>query len=125
MTPKLLLTLGGLYGLLGVLLGAFGAHGLRDRLEPSQLDSWQTAVQYQLFHAIALIVVMVWFLHTGANVLRYAGGLFAVGIALFSGSIYLLVLGSASWLGPITPLGGLILMAGWGCVIYAGLSLQS
>ncbi|GIS18847.1 MAG: hypothetical protein CM15mP120_07630 [Pseudomonadota bacterium] len=64
MTPKLLLTLGGLYGLLGVLLGAFGAHGLRDRLEPSQLDSWQTAVQYQLFHAIALIIVMVWFLHT-------------------------------------------------------------
>ena len=46
MTPKLLLTLGGLYGLLGVLLGAFGAHGLRDRLEPAQLDSWQTAVQY-------------------------------------------------------------------------------
>ena len=59
MTPKLLLTLGGLYGLLGVLLGAFGAHGLRDRLEPSQLDSWQTAVQYQLFHAIALILSLI------------------------------------------------------------------
>jgi uncharacterized membrane protein YgdD (TMEM256/DUF423 family) len=124
-TPKLLLTLGGLYGLLGVLLGAFGAHGLRDRLDPSQLNSWQTAVQYQLFHALALILVSVWFLYSGAHILRYAGGLFALGIMLFSGSIYVLVLTSASWLGPVTPLGGLTLMAGWGCVVYAGLSLQN
>ena len=125
MTAKLLLSLGGLYGLLGVLLGAFGAHGLRDRLDPSQLSSWQTAVQYQLFHALALIAVAIWCLHSGQNVLRYAGGFFALGIVLFSGSIYALVLGSASWMGPITPLGGLTLMAGWGCVIYAGVSLQS
>lgn len=124
MTPKLLLSLGGLYGLLGVALGAFGAHGLRDRLDPSQLSSWQTAVQYQLFHALALILVTVWFLHTGSHVLRYAGGLFAIGVVLFSGSIYLMVLGASGWLGPITPLGGLTLMAGWACVIYAGLSTQ-
>ena len=124
MWPKIFLAVGGLYGLLGVALGAFGAHGLRDRLEASQLSSWQTAVQYQLIHAIALIVVGVWLLHTGAVALRYAGGLFVAGVALFSGSIYLLILTSATWLGPVTPLGGVLLMAGWLGVIYAGFLAQ-
>lgn len=124
MWPKIFLAVGGLYGLLGVALGAFGAHGLRDRLEASQLSSWQTAVQYQLIHAIALIVVGVWLLHTGAVTLRYAGGLFVAGVALFSGSIYLLILTSATWLGPVTPLGGVALMAGWLGVIYAGFLAQ-
>ena len=124
MWPKIFLAVGGLYGLLGVALGAFGAHGLRDRLEASQLSSWQTAVQYQLIHAIALIVVGVWLLHTGAVALRYAGTLFVAGVALFSGSIYLLILTSATWLGPVTPLGGVALMAGWLGVIYAGFLAQ-
>ena len=124
MWPKIFLAVGGLYGLLGVALGAFGAHGLRDRLEASQLSSWQTAVQYQLIHAVALIVVGVWLLHTGAVALRYAGGLFVAGVALFSGSIYLLILTSATWLGPVTPLGGAALMAGWLGVIYAGFLAQ-
>ena len=124
MWPKIFLAVGGLYGLLGVALGAFGAHGLRDRLEASQLSSWQTAVQYQLIHAIALIVVGVWLLHTGAVALRYAGALFVAGVALFSGSIYLLILTSATWLGPVTPLGGVALMAGWLGVIYAGFLAQ-
>ena len=124
MWPKIFLAVGGLYGLLGVALGAFGAHGLRDRLEASQLSSWQTAVQYQLIHAIALIVVGVWLLHTGAVALRYAGGLFVAGVALFSGSIYLLILTSATWLGPVTPLGGVALMAGWLGVVYAGFLAQ-
>ena len=124
MWPKIFLAVGGLYGLLGVALGAFGAHGLRDRLEASQLSSWQTAVQYQLIHAIALIVVGVWLLHTGAVALRYVGGLFVAGVALFSGSIYLLILTSATWLGPVTPLGGVALMAGWLGVIYAGFLAQ-
>jgi uncharacterized membrane protein YgdD (TMEM256/DUF423 family) len=122
--PKIFLAVGGLYGLLGVALGAFGAHGLRDRLDPSQLSSWQTAVQYQLVHGLALLVVGVWLLQTGAEALRYAGAFFAVGVALFSGSIYILVLTSASWLGPVTPFGGLFLMVGWLAVIYAGVFLQ-
>ena len=105
-------------------LGAFGAHGLRDRLDPSQLSSWQTAVQYQLVHGLALLVVGVWLLQTGAEALRYAGAFFTVGVALFSGSIYILVLTSASWLGPVTPFGGLFLMVGWLAVIYAGVFLQ-
>ncbi len=124
MWPKIFLAVGGLYGLLGVALGAFGAHGLRDRLDPSQLSSWQTAVQYQLFHGLALLVVGVWLLQTGAEALRYAGAFFTVGVALFSGSIYILVLTSASWLGLVTPFGGLFLMVGWLAVIYAGVFLQ-
>ncbi len=124
MWPKIFLAVGGFYGLLGVALGAFGAHGLRDRLDPSQLSSWQTAVQYQLTHAIALLIVGVWILHTGAIALRYAGGFFLAGVVLFSGSIYMLILTSATWLGPVTPLGGVALMVGWLCVIYAGLFLQ-
>jgi uncharacterized membrane protein YgdD (TMEM256/DUF423 family) len=122
--PKIFLAVGGFYGLLGVTLGAFGAHGLRDRLDLSQLSSWQTAVQYQLVHGIALLIVGVWLLQTGVGALRYAGVFFAVGVALFSGSIYILVLTSASWLGPVTPFGGLFLMVGWLAVIYAGVFLQ-
>ena len=102
-------------------LGAFGATVCVIDLPISSIAG--KLLRYQLFHAIALIVVMVGFCTPG----RYAAicGGYLLSIALFSGSIYLLVLGSASWLGPITPLGRLILMAGWGCVIYAGLSLQS
>ena len=124
MWPKIFLAVGGLYGLLGVALGAFGAHGLRDRLDPSQLSSWQTAVQYQLVHGIALLIVGVWLLQTGVGALRYAAVFFAVGVVLFCGSIYILVLTSASWRGPVTPVGGLFLMVGWLVVIYAGVFLQ-
>ena len=83
------------FGVVGVALGAFGAHALRARLAPEQLASWETAVHYQLFHS-------------GAS-----PWLFAVGMLLFSGSIYGLVLGAGRWLGPVTPLGGVALMAGW------------
>jgi uncharacterized membrane protein YgdD (TMEM256/DUF423 family) len=121
---KVFLAVGSLYGLLGVALGAFGAHGLRDRLDPSQLSSWQTAVQYQLIHAIALLVVGVWLLQPGPASLRYAGAFFVAGVVLFSGSIYVLILTATAWLGPVTPLGGLCLMVGWVTMIYAGISVQ-
>lgn len=124
MWAKVFLAVGSLYGLLGVALGAFGAHGLRDRLDPSQLSSWQTAVQYQLIHAIALLVVGVWLLQPGPASLRYAGALFVAGVVLFSGSIYVLILTATAWLGPVTPLGGLCLMVGWVTMIYAGISVQ-
>lgn len=99
-------------GGLGVVLGAFGAHALRARLDPSQLATWQTAVQYHLLHALALLSLALWSDATG----RSAGPapiLFAAGILLFSGSLYVLVLDGPRWLGPVTPLGGLCLIAGW------------
>ncbi len=101
-----------LLGAAGVVLGAFGAHGLRGRLGPEQLASWSTAVQYQLLHALALLAVG---LHAGSSGRSVAlpAGLWTAGSVLFSGSIYLLVLGGPRWLGPITPLGGLCLIAGW------------
>jgi uncharacterized membrane protein YgdD (TMEM256/DUF423 family) len=99
-------------GFLAVVLGAFGAHGLRGRVDPEQLAAWQTATHYHLTHSVVLLALA---LYAGASG-RPAGlspWLFAVGITLFSGSIYALVLGGPRWLGPVTPLGGLALIAGW------------
>jgi uncharacterized membrane protein YgdD (TMEM256/DUF423 family) len=100
------------YGATAVILGAFGAHALKARLAPEQLASWQTAVQYHLVHALALLALALFAAHSGRQV-QLPAWLFSVGIALFSGSIYLLVLTGQRWLGPVTPLGGLCLIAGW------------
>lgn len=132
MPAKLILLIGGLYGLLAVLLGAFGAHGLREVLSASSLASWQTGVLYQLVHAPVMLITALWLRrghdgHGGPAVLRLAGLLFALGILTFSGSIYALVLFNTSWsawLGPVTPLGGLALIAGWTCLCVAALKTQ-
>ncbi len=101
-----------LLGTLGVVLGAFGAHGLRARLEPQQLASWQTAVQYHLLHTLALAGLALHAAQSG-RAIGLQAWLFTAGIVLFSGSIYLLVLGGPRWLGPVTPLGGLCMIGGW------------
>ena len=100
------------FGTMGVVLGAFGAHALRSRLSPEQLASWETAVHYQLFHTIVLLALGLYGAASGRS-LGASPWLFAAGIVLFSGSIYGLVLGSWRWLGPVTPLGGVALIAGW------------
>jgi uncharacterized membrane protein YgdD (TMEM256/DUF423 family) len=105
-----------LLGLSGVLLGAFGAHGLRGRVDAAQLASWQTAVSYQLFHSVALLALAL-FESATRRALSTSLGLFTAGITLFSGSIYLLVLTPWHWLGFVTPLGGLLLMAGWASLL--------
>lgn len=99
-------------GAAGVVLGAFGAHALAERLTPSQLASWQTAVQYHLLHAVVLLAVALFAAWSGRSV-RVPASLFSIGVLLFSGSIYWLVLGGPRWLGPITPIGGTCLIAGW------------
>jgi uncharacterized membrane protein YgdD (TMEM256/DUF423 family) len=101
-----------IYGTTGVALGAFGAHALKARLAAEQLASWQTAVQYHLIHSAALLALALFATHSGRQV-QLPAWLFSLGIALFSGSIYLLVLTGQRWLGPLTPLGGLCLIAGW------------
>lgn len=94
---------------LAVVLGAFGAHGLKNILGANgTLDVWQTAVLYHLAHAIALVALA---LHGTGN--RGACYLLLAGIAIFSGSLYLLALTNIRWLGAITPLGGLCFLAGW------------
>ncbi len=105
------------FGLIGVVLGAFGAHALRTRLTPEQLSAWETAVHYQLFHAIVVLALGLYGAATGRS-LGASPWLFATGILLFSGSIYGLVLGSWRWLGPVTPLGGIALIAGWASLLW-------
>ena len=127
MPAKSIFLIGGIYGLLAVLLGAFGAHGLREVLSASSFVSWQTGVLYQLVHAPVMLITALWLRHGGPAVLRLAGLFFALGILTFSGSIYALVLFNTSWsasLGPVTPLGGLALIAGWTCLCVAALKTQ-
>jgi uncharacterized membrane protein YgdD (TMEM256/DUF423 family) len=106
------------FAFLAVALGAFGAHGLKAVLEPSQLVTFETGVRYQFYHAIALFIVGVLMIHTETyTLLKQAGALFSIGIILFSGSLYALacadILGVPRIVGMITPLGGLCFMAGW------------
>ena len=110
MNPWILLA--SLLGAAGVVLGAFGAHGLEQRVGAERLASWSTAVDYHLIHALALLALGLFAAATGRPVTPPAA-LFTAGILLFSGSIYALVLGGPSWLGPVTPLGGLCFVAGW------------
>jgi len=105
--------LGSLLAFLGVLAGAFGAHALRAQLPPERLAVFETAVRYQLWHALALLVVGLALERTPRRALRAAGWLFAAGIVLFSGSLYGLALTGARALGAITPLGGASFLAGW------------
>lgn len=108
-----------------VLLGAFGAHGLKARLTPEALASFETGVRYQLIHAIALFAAAWLAERSGGALPLVAGALWCAGMILFSGSIYLLatrtLLGIEKWrwLGPVTPLGGLCLIAGWTVLLAA------
>lgn len=119
MNPRLV-CFAAILGLSGVALGAFGAHGLRGLVAPEQLAVWRTAVEYQMFHALALLALATAPAIAGRAAGRFACGSFVLGILLFSGSLYLLVLSGMTWLGAITPLGGLCLMAGWGSLAVHG-----
>jgi len=99
-------------GALAVAAGAFGAHGLRARVSPEQLDAWATACQYHLLHSVVLLALALYAAEAG-KAIRLPASLFTAGMVLFSGSIYLLVLTPYRWLGPITPVGGTLLIAGW------------
>jgi uncharacterized membrane protein YgdD (TMEM256/DUF423 family) len=95
-------------GILGVALGAFGAHALKDRLTPEGLDWWKTAVLYHLIHAVAALA-------TGRGDGRASASTwcFAAGVLLFSGSLYAMALTDVRWLGAVTPVGGLAFVVGW------------
>jgi uncharacterized membrane protein YgdD (TMEM256/DUF423 family) len=99
-------------GTLAVIAGAFGAHGLKARLSPEQLESWATAAQYHLLHSVVLLALGLFAAYSGRSI-KLPASLFGFGIVLFSGSIYLLVLTKMRWLGPVTPIGGLFLILGW------------
>ena len=109
-----------LFGLLGVALGAFGAHALRARVTPERLVTFETGVRYMLYHAFALfavVAVRTWGPDSTASAV--AGIAFVVGVLLFSGSLFLLVLTDTPRWGAVTPLGGVILLVGWAALAYA------
>jgi len=110
-----------LYLLSGVQLGALGSHALNDVLTPQKLASWELAVQYQLIHAIGIILICL--LATrfqSQKLLPLCNWLLAIGVVLFSGSIYAMALGAPSWLGMVTPLGGFAFMLAW---LLAGIAI--
>ncbi|VXC97056.1 conserved membrane hypothetical protein [Pseudomonas sp. 8Z] len=113
---RLWLLLSALSGFTGVALGAFAAHGLKSRLTPEYLAIFQTGTHYQLIHALALFGVGLLALHMPGRLVNIAGAAFAIGILLFSGSLYLLTLSGISKLGIITPFGGLAFLVGWLCL---------
>ena len=111
-------------GGLAVLMGAFGAHGLQGNIEDNLLETFQTAVEYQMYHCLALLAVVVCMLETGRrSSLEVAAFAFMLGILLFSGSLYALVFTNLKWLGPVTPIGGLSLMIGWLALVCYGFQL--
>ena len=115
--PDFLTAFSAINGFAAVLLGAIGAHALRGELSArNTLESWQTASQYHLAHAVAAIALLAWVSARPALAprLRRAAWCWQIGCLLFAGSIYLLALGGPRFLGPITPLGGLAFLAGWG-----------
>ena len=110
---------GATLALIGVALGAFGAHALRTRVQPRDLEIFETAVRYQMYHAVALLGV-AWLATRIAHPLTgWAGWMMVGGTAVFSGSLYLLVLTGPRWLGAITPIGGVMLIAGWALLVVA------
>lgn len=116
------LVMGAVGGLLAVMAGAFGAHGLRQVVSERGLEVFQTAVSYQMYHALILVAAsMMPALGLSRRLLGIACGFWLAGIVLFSGSLYLLVLSGHHRLGPVTPIGGVCFMIGWALLVAAAL----
>ncbi len=114
MTAKFFLIAGSINAALAVLLGAFAAHGLKNRLSDYSINVFNTATEYHFYHALGLLIVGI-IMHLGitAKSVGISGLLMLVGIILFSGSLYLLAITGTKWLGAITPLGGIAFISGW------------
>lgn len=113
--------MGALAGVVGVALGAFGAHGLRGRLAPDMLAVFETGVRYQLYHALALVALGALAPTLAGRLHTIAGWSFAAGIVIFSGSLYVLALTDIRALGAVTPLGGVAFLVGWACLAIAAI----
>lgn len=126
---KIFLRLAAILGAFSVLLGAFAAHSLKNHLSPEQIDIFQTGVRYQFYHTFAILALGIICIKYQQQFFKYSGIAFLAGIICFSGSLYLLAsrfalgIESWTWLGPITPLGGLFFILGWG-FLFLGLSKE-
>ena len=112
-TAKLFLTLGSISGGLAVMIGAFGAHGLKDKLTEKMLANYMTGVEYHFYHTFALLAVGLLAMHFQPRLLSASGWSFTIGILIFSGSLYAMAMTGITRLGAITPIGGLLFIAGW------------
>lgn len=118
MNSRTTLTIGAALGMLGVAVGAFGAHALKPMLiETGRVDTFELAVRYQFYHALALLVAGILQHLFPVSVLAYASRLFVAGVFLFSGSLYLLCFTQVKTFAMITPIGGVALIAGWLCLL--------
>jgi uncharacterized membrane protein YgdD (TMEM256/DUF423 family) len=118
---RLFFATGAVLALLSVAAGAFAAHGLKSRLGPEMLATFELAARYQMYHALALVLCGVAWARWPGPAVVLAGVLFIAGILLFSGSLYGLSLGGPRWLGPVTPLGGTAWLVGWAALAWAAI----
>lgn len=120
MNAKFIIQISALSGFLAVALGAFGAHGLKNRLDKEMLAVYQTAVEYHFIHTLVLLAVAVLMQHWGKSLaLSVSAYAYIIGIVFFSGSLYMLSISGIRWLGAVTPLGGLAFLVGWAALFWA------
>jgi uncharacterized membrane protein YgdD (TMEM256/DUF423 family) len=124
MKNHIFIQIAGILGALAVGIGAFGAHGLQPLLEAKgRVATFETAVAYHFYHALAILAVSIWYsLVPDKKALRLAIFAFLSGILIFSGSLYILSLSGITWLGAITPIGGVAFIIGWIAIIFAAKS---
>ena len=116
---KTLLIAGALLGGLGVAIGAFGAHALRAALTQSgRTETFETAVKYQFYHALALLLIGILYAAFPNRSVLNAGYSMLAGVIVFSGSLYILCLTGIRWLGAVTPIGGVLMIIGWGMLLF-------
>jgi uncharacterized membrane protein YgdD (TMEM256/DUF423 family) len=118
MEERTFFRLGAVFAFLGVALGAFGTHALQSAMSPEDLAIFETGVRYQVYHALGLLVVARAAARWTRGAISAAGWLFVVGILVFSGSLYTLVLTGQRWMGAVTPVGGICFLAGWGLLAW-------
>jgi uncharacterized membrane protein YgdD (TMEM256/DUF423 family) len=118
---KIVLSCAAFSAMMSVMLGAFAAHGLKSKLSENLLNTFQTGVQYQMYHSLALILLVILYRQIPQSLLLYSAGFMLAGIILFSGSLYMLALTQMKWFGPITPIGGVCFIVGWALLIASAL----
>ena len=113
------LVIGAALAALAVILGAFGAHGLKQVLSPESLTTFETGVRYQMYHGLAILALPALITYSHSRWLNPVALGFVLGCLMFSGSLYALAMTGAKWFGPITPLGGVFFITGWGMLVVA------
>ncbi|RKD92876.1 DUF423 domain-containing protein [Mangrovibacterium diazotrophicum] len=104
---------------LAVVIGAFGAHGLKSKLSPEMMDVYKTGVEYHFYHALGLLLVGILSIQMPSSLINFSALFLFLGIVIFSGSLYVLAITGIKWIGAITPIGGLCFIAGWLLLVLA------